>query len=95
MKLFGSDLSLSNPFIVGAGVVLLAPVVLPVVAGVLKPVLKASIKGGLLAYEKLKVTVAEAVEAVEDLAAEAKAEIAATDEGAAPKAKKAAAKAVA
>jgi hypothetical protein len=90
MKLFGAELSLSNPFIVGAGVVMLAPMILPVVAGVMKPVLKSSIKGGLLAYEKIKVTAAEAVEAVEDLAAEAKAEIAAGEQSAAPKAKKAA-----
>jgi hypothetical protein len=93
MKLFGSSISLTNPFILGAGAVLLAPLVMPVVAGVLKPVLKGSIKGGLLAYEKIKVTAAEAVEAVEDLAAEAKAEIAAGEERAAPKAKKAAGKA--
>jgi hypothetical protein len=35
----------------GAGVVLLAPVVIPVVGAILKPVAKALIKGSILAYE--------------------------------------------
>ena len=82
-----SSISWNNPVVIGAGVVLLAPVVIPVVApvigSILKPVTKAAIKGGLLAYEKVKVTTAETVEAIEDLAAEAKAEIAAANETAA------------
>jgi hypothetical protein len=45
------------------------------VAGVLKPVTKAAIKGGILAYQKVKLTLAEAVETVEDIAAEAQAEL--------------------
>jgi hypothetical protein len=73
MKLF-SGLSVSN-LAVGAGVVLLAPVVIPVVGSLLKPVAKAVIKGGLLAYEGAKVSVAETKEAIEDLAAEAKSEM--------------------
>jgi hypothetical protein len=60
---------------VGAGIVLLAPIVMPVVAGVLKPLTKAAIKGGLIAYDKVRVTTAETVEAIEDIAAEAKAEL--------------------
>jgi hypothetical protein len=65
---------------VGAGVVLLAPVVIPIVGSILKPLAKAAIKGGILAYEGAKVSVAEAKETIEDLTAEAKAEI--TDAGA-------------
>jgi hypothetical protein len=61
---------------IGAAAVLLAPIVLPVVAGVLKPVAKGVIKGGLLAYEGAKVALAETMETIEDVAAEAKAEIA-------------------
>ena len=58
----------------GAGIALVAPVVLPLVAGVLKPVTKNVIKGSLLVYGKTKQTVAEAKASVEDMAAEAKVE---------------------
>jgi hypothetical protein len=61
---------------IGAGVVLLAPVVIPVIGAILKPITKAIIKGSLLAYESAKVSIAETREMVEDIAAEAKAEIA-------------------
>ena len=47
---------------VGAGIVLLAPVVIPVVGSVLKPLTKAVIKGGLLAYEGAKLSIAETKE---------------------------------
>jgi hypothetical protein len=59
----------------GAGVVLLAPVVIPVVGAILKPVAKALIKGGIMAYEGAKVSIAETKETIEDIAAEAKADI--------------------
>jgi glucose dehydrogenase len=59
----------------GAGVVLLAPVVIPVVGAILKPVAKALIKGSILAYEGAKVSIAETKETIEDIAAEAKADI--------------------
>jgi hypothetical protein len=89
-----AGLQLSSSVLVGAGVVLLAPIVLPVVAGVLKPVAKAAIKGSLLTYHKVKETTAEAIESIEDLAAEAKAELAENNEPApAPKATKKTAKA--
>ena len=60
---------------IGAGVVLLAPIVVPVVGSIIKPMAKAVIKGGLLAYEGAKVSIAETKETLEDIAAEAKAEI--------------------
>jgi hypothetical protein len=60
---------------IGAGVVLLAPIVVPVIGSVLKPMAKAVIKGGLLAYEGAKVSIAETKETLEDIAAEAKSEI--------------------
>lgn len=59
----------------GAGIVLLAPLVIPVIGAILKPVAKALIKGGLIAYESAKVSIAETRETLEDLTAEAKAEI--------------------
>jgi hypothetical protein len=55
--------------------VLLAPVVIPVVGAILKPVAKALIKGGIMAYEGAKVSIAETKETIEDIAAEAKADI--------------------
>lgn len=62
--------------IAGIGAVILAPVVLPVVAGVGKPVAKSLIKGGLVLYEKSRGALAEAGETWEDMVAEVKAEMA-------------------
>ncbi|MGD8443877.1 MAG: DUF5132 domain-containing protein [Desulfobacterales bacterium] len=62
---------------VGAGVVLLAPVVVPIVASVMKPMVKAVFKGGILAYENARIAVAETKETIEDIAAEARSEISA------------------
>jgi hypothetical protein len=74
MKIAG--LPLNSNVMLGAGMVLLAPVVIPLVAGVLKPVAKAAIKMGMITYHKVKETTAEAIESMEDLAAEAAAEVA-------------------
>jgi hypothetical protein len=74
MKILNGSLSMGS-LAMGAGVVLLAPVIIPVVGSILKPVAKAVIKGGLLAYEGAKVSVAETKETLEDLAAEAKSEM--------------------
>lgn len=73
MKLFG--VKLGTGFWVGAGVVVLAPVVLPVATSLLRSLTKATIKGTLIAYQKAKVVTAETMESLEDLAAEAKSEI--------------------
>jgi hypothetical protein len=62
--------------IAGIGAVILAPVVIPVVAGVGKPLAKSVLKGGIVLYEKSKGALAEVGESIEDLVAEAKAEIA-------------------
>jgi hypothetical protein len=78
MNLFGNGLRFGGAVALGAAAVLLAPIVLPVIAGVLKPVAKGIIKGGILAFEGAKVAVAETMETIEDVTAEAKAEIAAT-----------------
>ena len=74
MKIWNGGLSVGG-LAVGAGVVLLAPVIVPVIGSILKPLIKAVIKGGILAYEGTKLTIAETKETIEDLAAEAKAEI--------------------
>jgi len=59
----------------GAGIVLLAPIVTPLVAGILRPVAKNVVKGSLLVYDRTRATVLEAKESVEDWTAEAKAEL--------------------
>jgi hypothetical protein len=93
MRVFGTSVNVGT-LAVGAGIVLLTPVVVPVVAGILKPLAKNAIKGSLLLYEKAKVSTAETIESLEDLAAEAKAELAeAGDEAAKPKKKAKGAKA--
>jgi len=61
---------------IGIGALLLAPVVVPVVAAAAKPIIKAGIKGGMLLYAKTREIIAETQEVIEDLAAEAKAELA-------------------
>ncbi len=61
---------------IGIGAAVLAPVVIPVVASVMKPLAKAAIKSGFMLYEKGRETFAEVTEMVEDIVAEAKAEMA-------------------
>ena len=61
---------------IGIGSAILAPILIPILASVAKPLAKASIKGGLMLFEKGKEVVAETQEVVEDLVAEAKAELA-------------------
>lgn len=56
---------------VGLGALVLTPVVFPL----LKPVAKATVKTGVLLYEKTKGTLAEAGEVMADIVAEAKAEV--------------------
>ncbi|OKH26880.1 DUF5132 domain-containing protein [Hydrococcus rivularis NIES-593] len=60
----------------GIAAIVLLPVLVPVVAGVGKPIAKATIKGGILLYERGKGVIAEVGETLEDLIAEAKAELA-------------------
>jgi Protein of unknown function (DUF5132) len=67
---------------VGIGAVVLAPAVLPALAGVGKPLLKAVVKSGIILFEKGKETAAELSEVVEDIVAEAKAEMAEAHEAA-------------
>jgi hypothetical protein len=61
--------------LIGIGAVVLAPIVAPVVAAAAKPLIKTLIKTGIVAYEKSKEAFAEAGEALEDLVAEAAAEL--------------------
>ncbi len=57
---------------VAVGVALLAaPVVIPVIGAAVRPLLKAAIKGGYMLYQGGREIVAEVMEEVEDIAAEA------------------------
>ena len=69
---------------IGIGASVVAPVVIPILATVVKPLTKAAIKGGFLLYEKGRESLAEAQEVIEDLVAEAKAEIEETQEAPSP-----------
>jgi hypothetical protein len=57
---------------IGVGLVVLAPVVLPVVGRVSKPLVKELIKQGYLIYEKTREGLAEVSELAEDAIAEAR-----------------------
>jgi len=73
MKL--EDIDLPKSLLVGVAAAVVAPIVLPVLDAVVRPVLKSAIKGGIILYNKGREIVAEVAESVEDLAAEAKAEL--------------------
>jgi hypothetical protein len=75
MALFDNGLKIGTGLAIGLGVLILAPAIAPAVAAVVKPLAKASIKSGILLFEKAQEMIAEAKESVEDLAAEAQAEI--------------------
>ena len=61
----------------GVAAIVLLPVLVPVAAGkVAKPLAKATIKTGIVLYEKGKGVIAEVGENLEDVIAEAKAELA-------------------
>lgn len=76
MGLFDNGLRLGTGVAVGIGALILAPTIIPVVSAIIRPLAKATIKSGLILIEKGKEVAAEAKEALEDLAAEAQAEIA-------------------
>lgn len=60
----------------GIAAMVLLPVFLPVLTSVTRPIAKAAIKNGILLYEKSKGVIAEVGETLEDIIAEAKAELA-------------------
>ncbi len=74
MKFVPKGLTAGN-LVIGAGIVLLAPVIIPIIGSIAKPIAKSIIKGALISYESIKVTIAEAKESLEDITAEAKAEV--------------------
>ncbi len=76
MALFENGLKIGTGLAIGLGVLILAPAIAPAVAAVVKPVAKASIKSVILLFEKTSELIAETKEFVEDMAAEAHAELA-------------------
>lgn len=62
-------------FATGVGVSLITPLVLTALATVARPAARAAIKAGLVLYERGREKVAEAGEVIEDLVAEAQAEL--------------------
>jgi len=76
MTIFDNGLKIGTGLAIGLGVLILAPAIAPAVAAVVRPVAKASIKSAILLFEKTTELIAEAKESVEDLAAEAHAELA-------------------
>jgi hypothetical protein len=77
--LFKSNLAVG--LAVGVGAILLAPVVAPILASVGKPLAKSAIKSGIILFEKGREAAAELTEVMEDLIAEARAELAASAPG--------------
>ena len=60
---------------IGIGSAIIAPLVIPALSKAAKPLAKAAIKGGLVLFETGKEKLAEAQELMDDLLAEAKAEL--------------------
>jgi len=63
--------------LIGVGVALAAPVLLPATGAVVRPVAKGLIKGGLFVVDSMKELLVEGQEQLSDLVAEARAEYAA------------------
>jgi hypothetical protein len=67
---------------IGLGVAAIAPLVASALFGASRPLARAAIKSGLILYEKGREAAAEFAEVVEDLVAEARAEVAHAHDGA-------------
>ena len=75
MALIEDGLKFGTPVLVGIGALLLAPLVLPAAGTVMRPLIKATVKSGLLLAHKGRELVSEAMESLEDITAEVKAEL--------------------
>ncbi len=73
---FGS--SWVSSVLVGIGVALVAPIVVPALAVGIRPLAKAVIKGGMMVYDKGAEVLAEAGEQLSDLVAEVRSDLDAT-----------------
>src|SRR5262245_19930509 len=64
------------PVLLGLGVAMAAPAVIPALAGGLRPLAKVLVRGGITLYDAAREGVAEAGEQISDLIAETRAEMA-------------------
>lgn len=80
MTVLNSGLKIVGSIFVGAGIIVLAPTIVPALTTAWKPIARTAIKGGITAYGILKASVAGSVETLKDIAAEAKAELADSSE---------------
>jgi hypothetical protein len=70
-----------STLLIGVGAAIVAPTLLPAIGSSLRPLAKAVVKGGVMVYDSLKESVAEAGEQFNDLVAEARSELAETGTG--------------
>ncbi len=77
MALLGNSLlrGVATSVAVGVALTVVAPVVMPAVVRGLRPVSKGAVKFGVVTVERARETIAELAEVVEDVFAEAEAEI--------------------
>lgn len=68
--------NMSTGLVAGIGLCLLAPVAAKVLTGAGRPLLKETLKGGMFLYTRGRTMLAESRESLEDITAEAKAELA-------------------
>lgn len=71
------EISTSN-LLVGAAVVVLAPIVVPTLLAGIRPLAKTVIKGGIIVYDKVGEMTAEVGEGVSDMMAEVRSEMVAS-----------------
>jgi hypothetical protein len=76
MAIFEDITKVPVPVLLGLGVAMAAPNVIPALAAGLRPFAKALVKGGLTLYDAAREGVAEAGEQLNDLVAETRAEMA-------------------
>lgn len=75
MALFDNGIRLGTGVAIGLGALILAPTIIPIVGSIVKPLAKAAIKGAIVLVDKGKELIAETREVIEDLTAEAQAEL--------------------
>jgi hypothetical protein len=61
--------------VIGAVIIVAAPVVGPLIGELIRPVVKTLIKGGMVAYQETEKKIVQVIESFEFLAKEAKAEL--------------------
>jgi hypothetical protein len=76
MGLFSNGFKVGTGLAIGIGALILLPIAAPVLAAAAKPLVRAGLKRGMILFHKGREAIAEASEALEDLAVEARTELA-------------------